>query len=825
MHKGAILTHRFIRVLGITGVYAILLQASAQEKGIIPPNAQDCLGALPVCQPVYTTTNSYIGCGNVCPEIHNNSLCPLCMDGELNDVFYVLTVQTSGILRFILTPNNPNNDYDWSVFNMTNADCSQLYPQAVALQVSCNSYGNLGYNGPTGINTSMGNNSNCNGPGLTNGPPFNKDLTVLAGQTYLINISNWSSTSQSGYTLDFSGSTASIFDNVPPAIDSIQEEIPCSGSAQLFIRFTENVLCSDVFHHEEKFSLSGPSGPVTITDVTSSDCTTGANQSPIYTLQLGETVTAGSYTLSIIGEIRDLCANAAQYDSYPFTLTGINAPVANAGNDTTIANGVIITLNGSATGGTQPLAYHWEPASLLLNPNVPDPTTINMGASTIFTLSVTDGLGCIDSDDVLITVVGGPLEVTASAAPGVLCHGSSSQLNAFGSGGSGNYTYSWNSSPAGFTSTLPNPVVYPSVTTTYTVVITDGFSTNSDNAVVTVNPNPAANAGPDVSIPYGATTILHGSASGGSGSYQWFWTSNPPGFSSGLQNPVTNNLEVTTLFTLVATDQVTGCQSPADEVIVTVTGSPLSAAPIALPPILCQGVSTQLFSMASGGTGNYTYAWSSVPAGFTSSEANPWITPSGTTAYYVTVHDGFNQAGGNVNVVVNPVPLIHLGPPDTMVCIYDTITLNAGNPGSAYYWSNGATTQTIRAGTTGIGYDIQHYSVKVINQYACMDSSGITLIFSFAACTGLDDEVLGMKVGLFPNPTAGTLHLSMKQVSGEVSVTLFSIYGQVLMQENLHTTQPESFYGTYDLSEFPKGAYLLRIIRDRQTAVRKVILN
>jgi hypothetical protein len=65
----------------------------------------------------------------------------------------------------------------------------------------------------------------------------------------------------------------------------------------------------------------------------------------------------------------------------------------------------------------------------------------------------------------------------------------------------------------------------------------------------------------------------------------------------------------------------------------------------------------------------------------------------------------------------------------------------------------------------------------------------------------------------------------MKQVSGEVSVTLFSIYGQVLMQENLHTTQPESFYGTYDLSEFPKGAYLLRITRDRQTAVRKVILN
>ena len=56
------------------------------------------------------------------------------MDGEKNDVFYIITVQTNGLLRFKLTPNNPNNDYDWAVFNMTNADCPELYPNAHQLQ-------------------------------------------------------------------------------------------------------------------------------------------------------------------------------------------------------------------------------------------------------------------------------------------------------------------------------------------------------------------------------------------------------------------------------------------------------------------------------------------------------------------------------------------------------------------------------------------------------------------------------------------------------------------------------------------------------------------
>ncbi|MEI6900849.1 MAG: hypothetical protein WCL00_13300, partial [Bacteroidota bacterium] len=120
---------------------AILLAFNAlivfgQEKPLLAPTVQDCAGAIPVCQPVYSTINSYTGHGNVYPEIRANGVCPLCMDGEKNDVFYIITVQTDGLLRFKLTPNNQTNDYDWELFNMTNAECADIYTNASLLTVS-----------------------------------------------------------------------------------------------------------------------------------------------------------------------------------------------------------------------------------------------------------------------------------------------------------------------------------------------------------------------------------------------------------------------------------------------------------------------------------------------------------------------------------------------------------------------------------------------------------------------------------------------------------------------------------------------------------------
>ena len=811
------------RRLQILFIFLFLIVLNGNSQPLTgSPTVQDCLGAIPVCQPVYTTTASYTGHGNVYPEIKANSLCPLCMDGEKNDVFYVITVQTSGLLRFTLTPNNPTNDYDWSLFNMTNANCDQIYSQAVSLQVSCNSYGITGTNGPTGINTLLGNNLNCNGPGVS-GSKFNKDVTVVAGQTYVLNVSNWSSTNQSGYTLDFSGSTASIFDITPARIDSIQTTVSCAGSGTLFLKFSENVKCMDVYHHEEKFSLTGPAGNYTISDVISTDCGTGATNGRSFSLVVSPPLGAGSYDLNIIGDIRDLCDNVCVYKAYPFHLTEINAPAVTAGNDTSVANGAIIALHGAATGGAGPYSYHWEPAGFLVNPNVAQPLTINLGATVHFTLSVTDQAGCHGNSDVIVTVVGGPLGVVTTSSPETICAGGQSVLNATVSGGSGNYSYSWTSVPPGFTSMLMNPTVTPLVTTTYNLQVSDGFSNISGNTTVHVNPKPVADAGTATSILYGTNTTLHGSATAGSGNYSYYWTSLPPGFSSAQQNPAVTNLVISTVFQLVVTDVTTGCVSEPAMVTITVTGSPLQCNPVANPAILCLGTATQLFAMAGGGSGSYTWAWSSIPPGFTSTAENPMVSPLETTSYTVSVNDGFNTKSGLVNVTVRPKPVFPAWGTDTVVCIFDTLKLDAGNPGGSYYWSNGATTQTIIVQSTGVGADNQYYLVKVVNDYGCLDSADVTVDFSFDACTGIDELPLPGTLRIHPNPASGILHLELNSTGKSIAISVVNALGIPVISEQIRKIQPGIFTRDYDFSRLPKGLYLFRVTDGDLIRVAKVV--
>ena len=177
-------------------------------------------------------------------------------------------------------------------------------------------------------------------------------------------------------------------------------------------------------------------------------------------------------------------------NSCVFTILVNSAPSVDAGQDMIIEYGENATLSEATASGVGELTYSWEPAELLDDPAVLNPTTDELLTTTVFTLTVTDGNGCSASDQVTISIAGTPLVVNPAASPLAICLGETSQLSANAGGGSENYTYSWTSNPGGFSSTDETPQVTPAETTVYSVSVNDGESTVSEEITVVVNPLP-----------------------------------------------------------------------------------------------------------------------------------------------------------------------------------------------------------------------------------------------------------------------------------------------------------------------------------------------
>jgi len=516
-------------------------------------------------------------------------------------------------------------------------------------------------------------------------------------------------------------------------------------------------------------------------------------------------------------------------------------PDISAGPDKTIPDGSTAVLEGSIEGGSGNYSIHWEPAALLLNPNILQPTTVAMNTTTTFTLTVTNlDTGCTSESQVLITVAGGVLTCTASASPNNLCLGEQSQLQAYAYGGTGEFTFTWTSNPPGFTSSLPNPVVNPSVNTIYYLSVYDGENTVSAQTSIYVNALPVANAGPDQLIAFGTNTTLHGSATQGSGTYQYQWEPANLLVSPNVANPQTFNLYMSTVFTLYVTDMVSGCEGAApDYVSITMDGSALSAQPAAEPDTVCAGTAVQLFALAGGGTQQYSYAWSSEPAGFTSTSGNPTIEPEQTTHYNVTVCDGYNCVTEGVTVYVKPLPTINLipsndprvqflSPTEIGVCVFDTISLNAGDTGSSYLWSNGSVNQSIDIYTSGISFDLQHYDVTVTDaQSGCSSNASISAYFTFLNCSyGIDDKENDNRLQVYPNPSGdGIFNLNIVGLTGETSVGIFTSGGRLIYSEKISLVPGTAYSSGLNLQNNAPGIYYLKLTNNEAAIVRKLIIQ
>lgn len=219
-----------------------------------------------------------------------------------------------------------------------------------------------------------------------------------------------------------------------------------------------------------------------------------------------------------------------------------------------------------------------------------------------------------------------------------------------------------------------------------------------------VNVLPVADAGNDTTVFAGSSVILH-AASGGTGAFSYHWYPEDQFIDPYVQNPQTVPLNSTMAFQLTVTNSQTSCQSN-DNVTVFVSTLPLIANPTADPPEICRQQNAQLFANVVGGSENYSYSWTCLPAGnpaWSSNLANPVVSPDTTTLYLLSASDGTYTISASVNLTVNQLPTALVSGGDSICDDGSVANIRidlTGTPPWQFVYSNGIDSTYIESQTT-----------------------------------------------------------------------------------------------------------------------------
>lgn len=92
------------------------------------------------------------------------------------------------------------------------------------------------------------------------------------------------------------------------------------------------------------------------------------------------------------------------------------------------------------------------------------------------------------------------------------------------------------------------------------------------------------------------------------------------------------------------------------------------------------------------------------------------------TNFWVEITNEYGcKASDTVTLTLNPSPVVDLGP-DKVICEGGSLTLDAGDGGTSYFWNTGAATREITVAEDGT------YTVLVSNSFGCMATDTISVV-------------------------------------------------------------------------------------------------
>ncbi len=247
---------------------------------------------------------------------------------------------------------------------------------------------------------------------------------------------------------------------------------------------------------------------------------------------------------------------------------------------------------------------------------------------------------------------------------------------------------------------------------------------------------------------------------------------------------------------------------------------------------LCNGETVTIGGAptATGGSTDYTYAWTPTAGLDDATKANPMATPNTTTSYTVEVTDnlsGCTLATDEVVITINPIPLVTMTDIATMCSENGKHPLTEGSPTGGVYSGIGVTETTVGSGiyefdpsVAGAGAHTIDYTYTDAGS-SCLSSASTTI--NVELCTGIEDELLET-FSLYPNPSDGQVTIEGLVNENElVSVAVYDKLGKVVYQtEALGKKLGQGI----DLGNLTKGIYFVKLKSEKvEYQLQKVVIQ
>jgi GH25 family lysozyme M1 (1,4-beta-N-acetylmuramidase) len=429
------------------------------------------------------------------------------------------------------------------------------------------------------------------------------------------------------------------------------------------------------------------------------------------------------------------------------TINSLPTATANA-TTTTVCAGATVTLTG---GGAS--TYTW--TGTITNGVAFTPTITNT-----YIVTGTDANGC--SDTAIQTINVNPLPIVDAGNNISITQGNSTTIGGTPTAsGNGSFVYSWTPSTNLSSTSNPNPLANPTISTTYFVSVTDGNGCSAlDSIIVTVNA-----IGCTYSISDSSTSFNH---LGGTHSFNVL-----PSNATCTWIPVNLN----TWFQVNPSTQQTGNGT------ITITADTCNNGIPRTGTFTIAGITYTVTQTCNGGT-----------------ICNP------PTANFVA-----SQTTGNC--------------PFTVDFFDQSQTTGTVNYQWTIYNGSGSPLTPTQQDPTGILYNVAgSFLVKLQVTDSCGTDTKILANYIIVSCTtvGIDNIGQGINIAVYPNPTNEILNVLGNDLPKDIyKITLTDVLGQTLFQDDLNIDN-NKMTKQIDVKQFSNGIYILTISSSNARQVFKI---